>query len=459
MKNYFIGIDFAKKKIDVAALRADGLSEKEVGGSETVTIIATPAEGYYFDCLKDSKGVKYDGIENSETGVFTFTIPNVTGDEVFTGYFLKKELSVTVSCVPSDAGLLEIGGKAVNSGHTETINGSGSVVVSVTPKDPANYKFIRWEDDEGNVYATNPLTLANLKKSIKLTAILQKEESKIGFKVIASPAIGGHTTKIINGIDSATIKAKANVGYRFVCWKKGKELISRKSQAEVTDLSDGTVYTAYFEKDENYDAGSGIADEHYYKEPRKQTTPNYSVTEDTIKMQASAQVQADKNSPSNKLPAEKTYAAYDKVSEYFEKHKKNNNYVFDNGELFTTKNELMPIEMIPTETDVLARAEEFSYKKYGDLYKTEILAAVDVSVPSDFAEGPRTYIWKNVDAQFKDNMYVLYLTQADDDYKWATAVYDMFDDVEEQVEGLRFSVPGDGRVVRIVAVRVTIPED
>lgn len=30
MKNYFIGIDFAKKKIDVAALRADGLSEKGV---------------------------------------------------------------------------------------------------------------------------------------------------------------------------------------------------------------------------------------------------------------------------------------------------------------------------------------------------------------------------------------------------------------------------------------------
>lgn len=437
----------------------DGLTEKEIGSSETVTIIATPAEGYTFDCLKDSKGVKYDGIENSETGVFTFTIPGITGDEVFTGYFIKKELSVTVSCVPSDAGLLEIGGKAVNSGHTETINGSGSVVVSVTPKDPANYKFIRWEDDEGNVYGTNPLTLANLKKSIKLTAILQKEESKIGFKVIASPAIGGHTTKIINGIDSATIKAKANVGYKFVCWKKGKELISKKSQTDVTDLSDGTVYTAYFEKDENYDAGSGIADEHYYKDPRKQTTPNYSVTEQTIKMQASAQVQADKNSPSNKLPAEKTYAAYDKVTEYFEKHKKNNNYVFDNGELFTTKNELMPIEMIPTETDVLARAEEFSYKKYGDLYKTEILAAVDVSIPSDFAEGPRTYIWKNVDAQFKDNMYVLYLTKADDDYKWATAVYDVFDDVEEQIEGLRFSVPGNGRVVRIVAVRVTIPED
>ena len=437
----------------------DGSTEIEIKNNESVKIIATPSEGYYLDCLKDSKGEKYEGVENQTTGEYTFTIPNITREEVFTGYFLKEQLSVTVSCIPSDAGFLEVNGQAVDSGYTETVDGSGSVTVSVRVKDADVYKFVRWEDDDGNTYVTNPLTLNNIKKSVMLTAILDKDLAKTGIKVVCSPAIGGHTTKVFNDKSSATITATENVGYRFIYWKKGSEIISRSMKTTVTDLSDGTVYTACFEKDANYKPKSSIADEKFYNEKRKQTSPSYSVTESKIKSQASTQVQKDKSDLANSLPANKTYAAYGKVKQYFENHRKNNKYVFSDGELFTTKDEQMDIKMIPTNKDVLAIAKDFSYKKYGKIYDTEILAAVDVTMPEDFAEGPRTYIWKNIDAEFKDNVYVLYLTKDNDDYKWSTGVYDMYDDVEEQFEALRFSIPGNGRIYRIVAVKVSIKEN
>lgn len=439
-------------------------AEQDVEAGGTVKLIAKPADGYMLDYIKDSEGVKYQVNdyyydEEDDLVYASFSVPPVFSDVTYTGYFIKMDLSVSAYCAPFDAGVVDINGSGYEEYVTYDTYFYDTVTLTAKPKDTGKYKFERWEDEDGNVYSNNPLVVSNIKKSMTFTAIFVKEKEEQGFRVVASPPIGGFVSKVYNGDGTATITADANKGYRFSCWKKGDKIIANTPVATVDDLSAGTTYTAYFLKSAAYNDRSDITKTHYYEEKRRMSQPVYVVTKDTLKNQATTQILEDKANYANSTPPLKSYTAVQHAKDYFASHKKGGGFVFLDGELFTTKSELMPIKMVLSQEDVLAEAVDFSARKFGDRYDVEVLAVVDVTMPDDFAEGPRTYMWRNTGAQFKDNVYVMYMHDGKSDYHWSTAVLDMYDDMEQQYEVLRFSIPGTGRLDRIAAIRVKIKEE
>ncbi len=449
--------------LDGGTLLINGDRESlEVESGGTARLVATPSDGYILDYIKDNKGTKYQVNyildEKTQKLIGEFNVPPVYEDVEYTGYFITMELSVSAYAAPYDAGLVDIDGSGYMASAYKETNYFDTVTLTAKPKDASNYKFERWEDDDGNIYSNNPLVIANIKESMTLTAIFVKEAEEQGIRVVASPPIGGFVSKVYNGDGTATITADANRGYKFSCWKKGNEEISRSAVTTVTDLTQGTTYTACFVKGPDYEERSDITKTHYYEEHRKVSQPVYVLTKSSLKTKAQTQILKDIAEYSDSTPASKNYSAFAHARNYFDSHKKDSEYIFVNGELTTTNGEIMPISMVNSEEDVLNKALQFSNDKFGDRYETEILAVVDVTMPEDYSDGPRTYLWRNTGAEFKDNIYLLYLTEENDDYKWETGVLDIYDDVEEKYEALRFTIPGTGRLVRIAAVRVTIIE-
>lgn len=51
---------------------------------------------------------------------------------------------------------------------------------------------------------------------------------------------------------------------------------------------------------------------------------------------------------------------------------------------------------------------EFTDKKFGKHYDTEILTVKRVIQPENFDNVKRTYLWRYTGAEFKDNIYLLY---------------------------------------------------
>lgn len=429
-------------------------TETGVEGGSDVTLKSYANEGYYLDYWQDSKGNRFSGQYSYADGVETntLTISGITADETYTAVFVKGLVKINYLTAPYGVGKVDCNGYGYEYYGECDAAGGWQITLTARADNPKEYVFDYWEDNFGNKYSGNPLEISNIRKSTTFTAVFKKysKEDAGGIIVYASPAAGGFVSKVYNDDDTATITARENSGYTFVCWKKGKTVISNRREAIVDDLTDGTIYVAYFVKEDGSVIRTSVVDEHFYNEKRHITSPTYSVTKQSMTFLAQAQIALDK--ARNDTPAPKKYAAFEKAAEYYENHLIEDDFVFADGELVTTKGEKMPIDYIPTDEEAfLDDAYEFTLKKFGDRYGTEILAAVDVTMPNEYESGTRTYLWRNTGGAFKDNVYLLYARNYNSEYEWCAGVVDID-------ESIRFTISDPGSIVRLAAVRVKIGE-
>lgn len=430
-------------------------TELSVAEGDEPVLRATSNEDYYFDYWEDSKGNRYSGETTWYSGVEinTLKLKFVQSDETYTAHFIPWSVAITYQADPYEAGKVDCNGHGYEAWGTQNELGGWQVTLTARPNNAQEYKFDHWEDDLGNKYNGNPLELPKVRRDTIFTAVFVKysKQDSGGIIVYASPAAGGYVSKVYNDDGTVTIKATPNKGYTFSCWKHDKVVISRKKETVIESYSDGDEFVAYFVATGGEIIRTGLVDEHFYRDKRHVTNPVYTFDRNKLTFLAKAQIDTDKKK--NDTPALKKYEAYDNAALYYEQHMQDNQFIFVDGELVTTKGEKMPIDYIPASEEEFADfALEFTNKKFGDRYDTEIIAAVDVTMPTGFEDGTRTYLWRNTGGRYKDNIYLLYATSYTSEYTWVTGVVDID-------ESIRFTVDDPGRMVRLAAVRVKIDED
>ena len=435
----------------------------KVNDGDKAVLVATPSDGYTFMYWKDSTGNQYYGTTEYPTGKNTLEISEVHGDVSMTAYFSESKLLIMASSYPYEAGLIKI------DSYTETTDYSAIVLsevdagynVTLTAQSAdSKYKFSYWQDSLGNKYNTNPLIIPEVSVSMNYTAVFSLDSSDTGFKVVASPAIGGYVSKSINTIwGYASINATANKGYKFVCWKKGDTTISTTPNTTVEDFSDGVVYTAYFEKDKNYDFKTDVTKVHFYSDERAVSNPDYKVSRSSIESAAKKQISEDRANYDKNTPKPSNYDAYEMVRTYYDNKLSDAGYIFEDDELITTKGEVMYMSVTEDYDDVVDGALKYSEDKFGDRYYAGILSVVNVRPLENFEPGEHTYLWKNSGAEFRDNIYLVYKVQDDDTYYYVTGVYD--DELHNTGDNgyLRFTIDSDKPIVKLGAMKAIIMDN
>lgn len=414
------------------AITITGTASPEMGGSVTVNgkvgsqqvqfgegveLKATPNDGYTFKMFKDSQGNEF--VSNP------LNFKAVNGSETYTAYFVKEEVTVTIDLTPSGSGTVRFNDEpAVSKRTTYTTDGRSNVRLTAMAKE--GKEFVYWKDQDGNQYPDNPLTIVDISKDLVFTAVFDGEVT--GIRAVASPASGGKIKKIVNDNGSITLIATANKGYTFVNWKKGDKLLTlgTKYVVKAADVHDGDVYTAYFKYNPNYDAKSDITKEKFYREWRKVVTPNYTVTRDSMKLLA-MQTVSGLRQYDDAAPDLRSYNAVANAQAYFDekvaKDIQRLDGIFGDAELMTVEGEVLPPDLLPDFTVYEKIAKEFTDKKFGKHYDTEILTVKRVIQPENFDNVKRTYLWRYTGAEFKDNIYLLYEVDGKKP-KWVSPIVD-----------------------------------
>lgn len=451
-----ITVDLNPSDGGTASVSSEGSTDTslEIINGKKAILRATPAEGYTFLYWTDSTGAQYTGRIGMDGGS-TLTIDSVYKSETYTAHFVKKDLTILLEATPDGAGMVRLGNNPFSDEKVQYhVQGNSSIEISAQPKDPTKYQFERWENknDPKEVYTTNPLTIVSVSKTMHYVAVFSPLD--IGIKVEAMPASGGQVTKTYNSDGSIVIEAFPRNGYTFANWKKGDTLLTMGTKYTIAaeDVRDGDVYTAYFKSDGTYDARSDITKENFYREWRKVSDPNYTVTRETMEQQAYSVV-AGLRQYNNSTPALKNYAAFSTARAYYESQLdeydvKKLNGVFGDSELITVEGEILHPDLLPDYESYEEKAEAFTFKKFGKKYETEILTVKRIFEPEDFNNKKRTYLWRYTGALDKDNIYLLYSIDGKKEL-WATPIVDEDGVLKFTIDELK-----DNDVVAVVRVKI-----
>lgn len=420
------------------------IDEAYYAPGDKAVLKAAPSNGYRFDYWTDSAGKRYT--ENP------YVISKVEGNDTFTAHYVMGKLSITLDAVPSEAGVVKLNGRVVNNGSTHEVESGSNITITAEVTDESRYQFERWESTKGTVSTTNPLQIVNITEADTYTAVFNIKTGKHGIKVIASPASGGQATKTISRDGkSAELRAIARPGYKFVEWRKEEVVISRDPICTVTDLKDGTTYTAVFIKTHDVDVRSDIIREHFYNDKRIFTTPSYSITRGTMEANAKLRIEeARGNHYNNSTPGLKNYKAVSDAEGIFDDIEllEDRTVVMTDGELITTDGEIMSITNVDDYSKEDSAAKDFTLEKYGKRYAYEIVNCKDVRVPEGYEDGTRTYIWKNQRVQKGDNIYILYEPNG--------GKMDCVSCTVDEEDSIKFTIDSIGTGARMTIVKVII---
>ncbi|MBR3347172.1 MAG: hypothetical protein IKG37_08850, partial [Solobacterium sp.] len=231
-----------------------------------------------------------------------------------------------------------------------------------------------------------------------------------GIIVRSFPAEGGELTKILNGDGSADISAAANPGFIFVGWSYKGEIITESTNYHISEIIDGSVYTAVFATDPDYKPTSDIPYRKYPNITRKDSSPSYSVTRSSVTAKAKSIVEQGAARYRGYTGIPNQYSAYASViantsGKYAAVNDRSALMLAD--ELVTTQKQTL--DSYPSSLENAEdMAAQFTEGKFGKRYKYEILAIKQVNADAKFAESSHTFLMKNTGAEFKDNVYILY---------------------------------------------------
>lgn len=190
----------------------------------SVTVTATPAEGYYFaDAWRDEDTLEYV----SADAEYTFTVEKNTNlMAIFAPYF-------TVSATPNNVDY----GSTTGSGNQYKYNDS----VTVTATAESGYRFVNWTEGGVEVSTSSSYTFTIGFDDVTLVANFEPNTANIS--IYASPAGYGSVDAAGSTVigESYTVIAGANTGYRFVNWTENGTEVSTSANYTFTVTGDRTL--------------------------------------------------------------------------------------------------------------------------------------------------------------------------------------------------------------------------
>ena len=177
----------------------------------------------------------------------SISIADIAANRTFVAEFVQK--TYTLTYIAGANGTLE--------GDSPQTVVHGQNAKPVEAKANTNYHFKKWSDGS----TQNPRTLENITKDSTITAEFEQDTKTFEITATAEPAEGGSVNGAgtYNENTTATLKATANEGYKFVGWEENGNVESTDAEYSFTVKSNRTL-VARFEKITytlTYTAGDG----------------------------------------------------------------------------------------------------------------------------------------------------------------------------------------------------------
>lgn len=224
----------------------NGATEVTVTQGTTISLIATPDEGYMF--------VEWRcGTDVVSTSAFFST--TAQSDKVYTAIFEEKKGTVTIE-VKGSGGYAYIGSGTDRKMEVEK---GSTVFIRATDLEGSGKKFAYWST--GNTVASGRGVICTNKNPYEFVATediafyvnFVTEDTDLNVTIEAKATEGGTATIYGEGKQTIALgsevifEAKANDGYRFTNWTKGTEVVSEEP-IYTTIAREAAVLTANFEK-------------------------------------------------------------------------------------------------------------------------------------------------------------------------------------------------------------------
>ena len=224
--------------INVVAIGDKGSSSVSGNGTynygSTAKLVANPATGYRFVKWVATNNVNDSAVSTNASYSFT-----VTSAKTLYAVFEKQTYNISVS---------------VGSGHG-SVSGGGTYTYNdyceVTASPDTGYKFVCWEDNDGNQVATHSNYTFVVTSNLALKAIFTLAD----YNVSLNFAINSLDKGILSGSgtyhynDVITIKAIPNSGYKFVGWSStsdGNNIVTSADETQTITVTSDINYYAVF---------------------------------------------------------------------------------------------------------------------------------------------------------------------------------------------------------------------
>lgn len=224
--------------IGVVAIGDKGSSSVSGGGTynygSTAKVVANPATGYRF-----VKWVATNNVDDSAVSTSTSYSFTVTSARTLYAVFEKHTYIVSVS---------------VGSGQG-SVSGEGAYAYNdycrVTASPDVGYKFVHWEDNDGNQISTHSNYTFVVTSNITLKAIF----TLIDYNVSLNFAVNNSDRGVLSGSGTyhynevITIKAIPNSGYKFVGWSStsdGNNIVTSADETQTITVTSDITYYAVF---------------------------------------------------------------------------------------------------------------------------------------------------------------------------------------------------------------------
>ena len=191
---------------------------------ESVTLKATPAEGYSFVGWKEGNSTV------SSTATYTFT---ANKNRTLVAEFEINTYTISASANPANGGTVSGGG---NYNHGQ------SVTLKASPAE--GYTFVGWKEGNSTVSSTATYTFTANKNR---TLVAEFEINTYTISASANPANGGTVSGggDYNHGQSVTLKATPAEGYTFVGWKEGNSTVSSTATYTFTANKNRTLVAEF----------------------------------------------------------------------------------------------------------------------------------------------------------------------------------------------------------------------
>ena len=239
-------------KVTISVSVAEGSGTATVNGQtsatvkkgETVTLVATPAEGYEFIEWKNGD----DRVSTSAELLMT-----AEAEASYQAYF-RKTVIPPVQYTAKVKVISGLGDVSINGTDSIKVNAGTSVEISAIPDD--GYVFSRWmlNDTETELKATATVTID---ADAEYGAIFEKAKEPEVFYTVTTGIGAGKGSVFIDGVsteskkvrqgESVVLHASAGSDHQFAYWAVGADSISNKNPFTVTPKAD-TEYLAFFKQ-------------------------------------------------------------------------------------------------------------------------------------------------------------------------------------------------------------------
>lgn len=224
----------------------NGAAEVTVTAGTTISLTATPDDGYMFVEWRCGTDV---------VGTSAFFSTTAQSDKVYTAIFAEKKGTVTIE-VKGSGGYAYVG--SGTDRKLEVEKGS-TVFIRATALEGSGKKFAYWST--GNTVASGRGVICTNKNPYEFVATediafyvnFVAEDTDLNVTIEAAATEGGSATVYGEKMQSIALgseiifEAKANDGYRFTNWTNGTEVVSEEP-IYTTVAREATVLTANFEK-------------------------------------------------------------------------------------------------------------------------------------------------------------------------------------------------------------------